>query len=125
MPDLAELKERFVEAVIKRIEGSKDIRKKLDYLMKPDYIETSSVLTFEQIDALTAMIQIGTMFNTLSPLKDYARLFASWTPSKDGSAREQLVKVMMQVAPEQPPNVTHINTGAPQIQSGLGNKNED
>lgn len=103
--------ERFMEALIKRVEGSKDIRKKLDYLMKPDYIETSSILSSNQVDAVATMIQLGDMYPTLEPLKSFARLFATWTPSTDGKARDQLERVMMQVAPEQPPNVTTINTG--------------
>lgn len=109
-----EIVERVTDALVKRIEGTKDIRKKLDYMMHPEYIETSSILSPTQIDAISAMIQIGDMYPTLEPLKTFARLYATWTPSTNGKRSEDLVKVMMQVAPEQPPNVTTINTqGAP------------
>ena len=94
-------------------------------MMKPDHIETASVITARQHKALTAMIQIAKMFpDTMEALGDYARLHASWTPSISGTRSEQLVKVMMTTDQQVPQNMTTISTGSvsPSIPEGKGNK---
>lgn len=122
--DLRDLIERAYEALIVKLEGGKDIKKKLDYMMKPDHIETASVITARQHKALTAMIQISKMFpDTMEALGDYARLHAKWTPSISGTRSEQLVKVMMTTDQQLPQNITTISTGnTPSIPEGKGNK---
>lgn len=121
--DFKALLERAYEALIVQLEGGRNFREKLDYMMKSDHLETASVITPRQHKALTAMIQIAKMFpDTMTDLGDYARLHAKWTPSISGTRSEQLVKVMMTVDQQLPQTLTQISTGTPIIPEGKGNK---
>lgn len=89
--------DRVLEAIIRRIEGSRDIKKKLDYFAKPDpeTLSTLSALTPIQAEALAECEWLGSQFNTLEPLAEFAKCYARWSPSKDGKGRETLAAIMI------------------------------
>lgn len=87
--------ERMKEAIIKRIEGAEDPRRKWDYLMNPKNLKTSSILSEVQEDSIAACNWLGLAFPSLSPLADYANEQAQWSPSKVGKGREQLTATMI------------------------------
>lgn len=86
---------RILEAVIKRIEGQDDPRRKFDYLMDPPNIKTSSILTETQLDSVAECCWLGETFPSLEPLKFLAVELAKWSPSKTGKGREQLTATMI------------------------------
>lgn len=87
--------ERIKEAIIKRIEGGDDPRKKYDYLMDPPNIKTSSILSEMQLDSVAECCFLGEQFPSLMPLKEFAVELARWSPSKAGKGREQLTATMI------------------------------
>ena len=89
--------ERIIEAVIKRIEGGDDPRKKYDYLTKLDEetIKSLSNLTETQLDGMAECCWLGETFPSLMPLKDFVIELAHWTPSKAGKRAEQLTATMI------------------------------
>jgi len=86
---------RIMEAIIKRIEGQDDPKKKFDYLMDPPNIKTSSILSEIQLDSVAECSWLGDSFPSLLPLKDLAVELAKWSPSKTGKGREQLTATMI------------------------------
>lgn len=95
-----ELKESFVKAIteglVKKISGVKEnIKRRLDYLMKPEVLETSSLLTSSQLRAINDCCWLGETFPSMKPLQKWARGLAQWSISKEGKGREQAVNTMM------------------------------
>ena len=87
--------DRILEAIIKRIEGQDDPKKKFDYLMDPPNIKTSAILTESQLDSVAECCWLGESFPSLLPLKQLAVELANWSPSKTGKGREQLTATMI------------------------------
>lgn len=87
--------ERAKEAIIKRIEGGEDPRRKYDYLMDPPNIKTSSILSEMQLDSVAECCFLGEQFPSLYPLKEFSVELAKWSPSKGGKGREQLTATMI------------------------------
>lgn len=87
--------DRIIEAVIKRMEGTDDPRRKFDYLMDPPNIKTSSILGEIQVDSVSECCWLGESFPSLEPLKDLSVELAKWSPSKTGKGREQLTATMI------------------------------
>lgn len=86
---------RILDAIIKRIEGQDDPRRKFDYLMNPPNIKTSAILTESQLDSVAECTWLGEQFPSLLPLKLLAVELANWSPSKAGKGREQLTATMI------------------------------
>lgn len=87
--------DRIFEAIIKRIEGQDDPRKKFDYLMDPPNIKTSAILSEQQLDSVAECCWLGESFPSLLPLKFLAVELANWSPSKTGKGRDQLTATMI------------------------------
>ena len=87
--------DRIMEAVVKRIEGQDDPKKKFDYLMDPPNVKTSSILSDTQLDSVAESSWLGDSFPSLMPLKELAVELAVWSPSKTGKGREQLTATMI------------------------------
>lgn len=84
------------KAIISKLKGiKKDLKRRLDYLMKPEVLETSSILTPKQIVAVNNMVWLGDHFPSMEPLKDYALGFAKWRISDTGKGREQAMNTMI------------------------------
>lgn len=93
----AELIERVVEAVIKRIEGGDDPRKKYDYLTKLDEqtLKSLAILTEGQMEGMAECDYLGGAFPSLLPLQQLTSSLAHWSPSKAGKRAEQLTATMI------------------------------
>jgi hypothetical protein len=89
------LTERITEVIIRAIEGSKDLKKRLDYLMNPDPISSSSRLAEIQVQAVSETQWLGLNFPSLKPLADFTKEYAKWSISRDGKGREEEVTVMV------------------------------
>jgi len=89
------LRERIIEAILRRIEGSKDLKKRLDYLMNPDPLSSSSRLSENQLQAISETQWAGTEFPSLKPLADFTLHYAKWSISREGKGREEAVTVMV------------------------------
>jgi len=89
--------ERVIEAVIKRIEGSEDPRRKYDYLTKLDdeTVKSLANLSESQLDSMAECCFLGETFPSLMPLKEFAIGLAKWSPSKGGKRAEQLTATMI------------------------------
>ena len=87
--------ERAKEAILKRLEGADDPRRKFDYLMDPPNIKTSSILGEIQVDSVSESFWLGETFPSLDPLKTLSHELAKWSPSKTGKGREQLTATMI------------------------------
>ena len=86
---------KILDAIIKRIEGGEDPRRKFDYLMDPPNIKTSAILSETQLDSVAECNFLGDQFPSLLPLKQLAVELAKWSPSKTGKGREQLTAAMI------------------------------
>jgi hypothetical protein len=113
--------DRIVEAVIKRLEGGDDPRRKYDYLMDPPNIKTSSILSDTQLDGVAESTFLGETFPSLEPLKAFSVELARWSPSKAGKAREQLTATMISQETHVIPTVLSQQA---QAQSGKKDKKE-
>jgi hypothetical protein len=89
------IKERVIEAILRKIEGSKDLKKRLDYLMNPDPISSSSRLSEIQVQAVAETQWLGHHFPSLKPLADFTLEYAKWSISREGKGREEEVMVMI------------------------------
>lgn len=89
------IKKRILNAIIRKIEGVKDLKRRLDYLMNPDALETSSRLTDMQIQGVNECCWLGDNFSSMEPLKDFARGFAKWAVSKEGKGRQEAISMIM------------------------------
>lgn len=87
--------DRIIDAVIKRIEGTDDPRRKFDYLMDPPNIKTASILGEIQVDSVSECCWLGESFPSLEPLKALSVELAKWSPSKTGKGRDQLTATMI------------------------------
>lgn len=115
--------QRIVEALIKLIEP-KDISSKLEHLTNPEHIEQMSILEPQQIQAIVAMETIGEIYpETMSILKEVGIKICKYSGSKNGITKQYVKDILMTVAPEQPRNITQINTGAtPTVTADEGGK---
>lgn len=95
MVDVRALKERFIETILGKIEGSKDLKRRLDYLMKPENLETSSILAEQQLQGVAECVWLGNNFPSMQPLKEFAQEYAKWAISKDGKGRDQATQTMI------------------------------
>lgn len=99
MPEPAKpsLKDRLLEAIIKKIEGNNDFKQKADLLVKsnPDTIKTMSDLSDQQVDAIATAQWIGENFPSMKPLQDLMMSHAAWSPSKKGERAKQLTATMI------------------------------
>lgn len=88
---------RIADAVVKRIEGGDDPRRKYDYLTKldPDTVKSLSNLSEGQLDSIAESCFLGDAFPSLLPLKDFAVGLAMWSPSKAGKRADQLTATMI------------------------------
>lgn len=89
--------DRIIEAVIKRIEGGDDPRKKYDYLTKldKDTVKSLAILSEGQLDSIAECNFLGKAFPSMNPLKDFSEGLAQWSPSKAGKRAEQLTATMI------------------------------
>ena len=108
---------RILEAIIKRIEGGDDPRRKFDYLMDPPNVKTSSILSEAQVDSVAECCYLGESFPSLLPLKNFSIELAKWSPSKAGKGREQLTATMIN-------ETTHVVPMAMQAAATTQNKKE-
>lgn len=120
--DMDDAIKRIIEAVIKRIEGGDDPRKKYDYLAKPDRetIQTLSVLSDSQLDSTAECCFMGDTFPSMAPLKTFVTGLAHWSPSKQGKRAEQITATMI----NQQTHVVPTMMGLPQSQNN-GQKKKD
>ena len=89
------IKDRILEAILKRIEGAKDLKKRLDYLMNPDNLSSSARLSEMQVQAVSECNWLGSAFPSLKPLAEFVGEYAKWTISREGKGREEVVTVMV------------------------------
>jgi hypothetical protein len=89
------IKDRVLEAIIRRIEGTKDIKKKFDYIMNPEKLSSSARLSESQVQAVSETQFLAAEFPTLQPLADFTKGYAEWSISRDGKGREEIVTVMV------------------------------
>ena len=89
--------DRIIEAVIKRIEGGDDPRKKYDYLTKLDHdtVKSLAILSEVQLESIAECGYLGGAFPSMIPLKDFSEGLAQWSPSKAGKRAEQLTATMI------------------------------
>jgi len=95
--DFDEQISRIIEAVIKRIEGGDDPRKKYDYLTKldNDTVKSLAILSEGQLESIAECNFLGQFFPSLAPLQDFSKGLAEWSPSKAGKRAEQLTATMI------------------------------
>lgn len=88
---------RVIEAIIKRIEGADDPRKKYDYLTKLDdeTVKSLAILSEGQLDSIAECNFLGYAFPSLMPLRNFAIGLAQFSPSKAGKRAEQLTATMI------------------------------
>lgn len=115
------IKDRVLEAIIRRIEGTKDIKKKFDYIMNPEKLSSSSRLTEPQVQAVSECLFLGNIFPTLQPLADFSKNYAEWSISRDGKGREEIVTVM--VSENKTENLSAV--GLPMLTMQGGDKGKD
>lgn len=114
---------RVKEAIIRKIEGAKDIKRKLDYLMKPEFLETSAVLTESQLQGIAECTWLGKNFKSLEPLSDFARELALWSPSKGGRGRDDAINIFAtEKAEGLPLEGLGIHVHGPEMKEGKGKK---
>jgi hypothetical protein len=89
------LTDQIKEAIVDKIKGAKDLKKKLDYLMNPEMLATSSRLTEMQVQAVNEMVWLGDHYDSMKPLKEFAEGFAKWRVSLDGKGREDAINMMV------------------------------
>lgn len=87
----------IIKAVVSRIKGDDGEMGKYDYLTKPDdkNIKTMSVLSESQLDSTAECNFLGSTFPTFSPLRNFTRELAQWSPSKQGKRADQLTAAMI------------------------------
>ena len=95
MSQAPDITDRITEVIIRAIEGTKDLKKRLDYLMNPDPISSSSRLQEIQVQAVSETQWLGLNFPSLKPLADFTKEYAKWSISRDGKGREEEVTVMV------------------------------
>jgi hypothetical protein len=80
---------RFLEI----IRGKVDVRNRLDAILNPTKMETSSRLSEDQIDFVVSANWFAKMWPDLyTPLKDYAEELMPATISLNGKGREEAIK---------------------------------
>ena len=92
---MSEIGKQIKEAIIKRIAGAKDIKSRLDYLMKPEFLKTSARLTESQVQAISEMDWLGQNFPTLKPLQELGEALAGWSISLQGKGRDDAISLIM------------------------------
>lgn len=117
--EFKEIIPRIVDAVVKRIEGGDDPRKKFDYLTKldDDTVKSLSNLSEGQLDAIAESQYLGEAFPSLKPLADFSLHLAKWSPSKSGKRAEQLTATMIS-------QTVNVNNSTSMLDAALG-KNKD
>ena len=92
-----EIVNRFIEALIKKVEGGDDPRKKYDYLTKldQDTVKSLAILSEGQLDSIAECGFLGKEFPSMDPLKTFSEGLAQWSPSKAGKRAEQLTATMI------------------------------
>lgn len=110
-----EIVKRLVEAVIKRLEGGDDPRKKYDYLAKLDdeTLKTMSVLTESQIDSVAECSWLASTFPSMMPLKNFGESLAGWSPSKGGRRADQVTATMISQETHVVPQLINSNPAKP------------
>lgn len=95
-PEMDNYVHKILNAIIKGIEGD-DQTGKYDYLTKPDHnnIKTLSVLSESQLDSTAECCFLGQSFPSMSPLANFVKGLAEWSPSKQGKRAEQLTATMI------------------------------
>ncbi len=91
------IKDRLLEAIIKRIEGNNDFKQKADLLVRSniDTVKTMSDLSENQIEAIASSQWIGEQFPSMKPLAELLKEHAFWSPSKKGERAKQLTATMI------------------------------
>jgi hypothetical protein len=91
------LKDRLLEAIIRRIEGTNDFKQKAELLVKsnPETIKSMSDLSENQVDAIATAQWVGLQFPSMKPLATLMTEFAAWSPSKKGERAKQLTATMI------------------------------
>jgi hypothetical protein len=95
LPDPPSLKDRILEAILRRIEGAKDLKKRLDYLMNPETLSSSARLSEIQVQAISECAWLGATFPSLQGLAEFTQGYAKWSISREGKGREEAVAVMV------------------------------
>lgn len=95
--DTDEIVKRLLEAIVKRIEGGDDPRRKYDYLAKLDdeTVQTLSTLTDNQIDSVAECAWLASAFPSMGPLDKFGNTLAHWSPSKQGKRADQITATMI------------------------------
>lgn len=96
-PQKPSLKDRIIEAIIRKIEGSNDFKQKAELLVKsnPETVKTMSDLSEAQIDGIATAQWVGAQFPSMKPLATLTLEFAAWSPSKKGERAKQLTATMI------------------------------
>ena len=91
------LVKRFVDAIIKKIEGNNDFKQKAELLVKtnPETMKAMSDLSEQQVDAISTAVWAGEQFPSLKPLSQLMTEMAAWSPSKKGERAKQLTATMI------------------------------
>jgi len=92
---MSEIARQIKDAIMKRIAGAKDIKSRLDYLMKPEFLSTSSRLSETQVQAIAEMDWLGQNFPSLKPLQDLGNSIAKWAISQGGKGRDDAISLIM------------------------------
>lgn len=123
MPDPPFLKDRILEAILRRIEGAKDLKKRLDYLMNPETLSSSARLSETQLQAIAECAWLGDTFPSLKGLAEFTQGYAKWSISREGKGREEAVAVM--VSENKEIQSTLLLPGLTQQQQGKKDKKGD
>jgi len=122
---MSSVAERIKEAILHKIEGARDFKTRLDYLMKPEFLETSARLSETQVQAISEMAWLGKTFPTLKPLADLGRSLALWSISQGGKGREDAISLIMASEHKEllgALGITVPGPGQPQEKEGKGKK---
>jgi hypothetical protein len=123
LPDPPSLKDRILEAILRRIEGAKDLKKRLDYLMNPETLSSSARLSEIQVQAISECAWLGETFPSLKGLAEFTQGYAKWSISREGKGREEAVAVM--VSENKEIQSTLLLPGLPQQPQGKKDKKGD
>ena len=96
---MAKQQEEFEENISKfqkfldTVRGVKDWKSRLNFLLNPDKIETSTNLSQSQVQFVTISLYSEKCFKFFKPLADYAHLFCLVNMSKEGWGVESSIRL--------------------------------
>lgn len=121
------LKDRMIEAIIRRIEGTDNFKQKAELLVKenPETIKAMSDLSEQQVDAIATAQWVGNQFPSMKPLATLMMDFAAWSPSKKGERAKQLTATMISEHTSVVPMALQPNMAGKESKKKKDEKNEN